>query len=43
MTSLFVVALEDEMAFVSRLALCSVDGCIVDDEVASVTAADELG
>ncbi len=42
-TSLFVVGLDDEMAFVSRLELWSVDGWIVDDETASVTAVDVLG
>jgi hypothetical protein len=42
-TSLFVVALEDEIAFVSRLELWTVDVWIVDDEVASVTAVDVLG
>ncbi len=42
-TSLFVVAFEDEMALVSRLELWTVDVWIVDDELISVTAADDLG
>jgi hypothetical protein len=42
-TSLFVVAFEDEMGVVSRLELGTVDVWIVDDELISVTAADDLG
>ncbi len=42
-TSLFVVALEDEMAFVSRLELCTVDSWIVDDEGISVRVVDMVG
>ncbi len=41
-TSLFVVALNDEMAFVSRLEVWSVDGWIVDDEVISVRVVEVL-
>ncbi len=43
MTSLFVVAFEDEMTFVSRLEPLSVDGGIVDDEVISVRVVEVLG
>ncbi len=42
-TSLFVVALEDEMTFVSRLELWSVDSWIVDDEVISVRVVEMVG
>ncbi len=42
-TSLFVVALEDEMTFVSRLELWSVGSWIVDDEVISVRVVDMVG
>ncbi len=41
-TSLFVVALEDEMVFVSRLELWTVVGWIVDDEVISIRVVDVL-
>jgi hypothetical protein len=42
-TSLFVVALEDAMAFVSRIEVWSVDGWIVDDEVISLRLVEMLG
>ncbi len=42
-TSLFVVGLEEEMAFVWTLELWSGDACTVEDEVASVTAVDVPG
>jgi hypothetical protein len=43
MASLFVVALEDKMAVVSKLELWTVDVWSVDDEVVSVTAEDVPG
>ncbi len=43
LTSLFVVAFNDGMAFVSRLELCTVDSWIVDDEVISVRIVEMLG
>ncbi len=42
-TSLFVVAFDDEMTFVSRLELWSVDSWVVDDEVISVRIVEMVG